>query len=481
MGLEPHPRPVAARSRVEFGDWQTPLPLANDVVRILRTDCADPASVLEPTCGDGAFLQAAAAWFPRANLQGFEIDVGHAANARQRLGATEARIVAADFFSVDWSAVVAGLSEPICVLGNPPWVTSARLGVLGARNVPTKSNFKGAQGLDARTGKSNFDISEWMLLHLIKCLSGRRFVLGMLCKSNVARQILRYLAQKNLPLAAALYLIDAKKNFGAAVDAVLLVVKPNPQVATSPQWPVFAALDANLPERQLGMVGADLCSDVEGAEATDFLRGPCDLVWRSGMKHDCAAVMEFRFRQGRWHNGLGVAPSLETEPCWYPLLKGSDVAAGRPAQQYVIVTQERLGAPTDVLRTTAPHTWRYLQDHADLLAARKSRIYQGQQPFAIFGIGPYAFAPYKVAICGLYKHLRFCVVSPVAGKPVMLDDTSYFLPCESLAQAESLQTALNSDLAQKYLSARVFWDMKRPVTKALLSSLCITRLLQASC
>ena len=31
---------------------------------------------------------------------------------------------------------------------------------------PTKENFQGFSGIAARTGKSNFDISEWMLIQL---------------------------------------------------------------------------------------------------------------------------------------------------------------------------------------------------------------------------------------------------------------------------------------------------------------------------
>jgi len=39
-----------------------------------------------------------------------------------------------------------------------------------SENLPKKSNFQGLRGLDARTGKSNFDIAEWMLIRLIEAL-----------------------------------------------------------------------------------------------------------------------------------------------------------------------------------------------------------------------------------------------------------------------------------------------------------------------
>ena len=60
---------------------------------------------------------------------------------------------------VDWDAVLAGDPGPWLVLGNPPWVTNAELGLLKNSNLPIKSNFQGHKGLEALTGKANFDIS----------------------------------------------------------------------------------------------------------------------------------------------------------------------------------------------------------------------------------------------------------------------------------------------------------------------------------
>ena len=38
---------------------------------------------------------------------------------------------------------------------------------LASPNLPSKSNFQNRKGLDAVTGKANFDISEWMLIQLM--------------------------------------------------------------------------------------------------------------------------------------------------------------------------------------------------------------------------------------------------------------------------------------------------------------------------
>ena len=42
----------------QFGDFQTPVDLACEVTRFLRTSGVSPSAVIEPTCGVGNFLVA---------------------------------------------------------------------------------------------------------------------------------------------------------------------------------------------------------------------------------------------------------------------------------------------------------------------------------------------------------------------------------------------------------------------------------------
>jgi len=95
---------------------------------------------------------------------------------------------------------------------------------------------------------------------------------------------------------------------------------------------------------------------------------------------------------------------------------------------------------------------------------------------AVFGVGPYSFATWKVAISGLYKRLRFRVLGPVAGQPHVLDDTGYSLPCRSESEARFLLKLLESEPAQEFFAARVFWDAKRPITIGLLGQLDLAKL-----
>jgi hypothetical protein len=132
--------------------------------------------------------------------------------------------------------------------------------------------------------------------------------------------------------------------------------------------------------------------------------------------------------------------------------------------------------PAD-LADLAPRTWAYLLAHADMLAARKSSVYTGRPRFAMFGIGPYTFTDWKVAVSGMYKRLKFKAVGPVDGKPSVFDDTCYFLPAADAAEARKFADALNSPAAGEFFSAYVFPDAKRPINAKILGRLNLRALL----
>jgi len=63
------------------------------------------------------------------------------------------------------------------------------------------------------------------------------------------------------------------------------------------------------------------------------------------------------------------------------------------------------------------------------------------------------------------------LIGSAGGKPIVFDDTAYFLPCDSKRQAATICRAMNSEPAQQFLSSLIFWDAKRPVTATLLNKL----------
>ena len=54
---------------------------------------------------------------------------------------------------------------------------------------------------------------------------------------------------------------------------------------------------------------------------------------------------------------------------------------------------------------------------------------------------------------------------------MLLDDTCYFLPCETEADCDLLVELLASEPVTEFLSALTFWDAKRPITARLLNQL----------
>src|SRR5690349_8429509 len=95
-----------------------------------------PTTVLEPTCGVGAFLEAAAARLPDAELHGYDINEAYVAEAERRLPPDRSTVRTADFFTLVWESALAHLPDPLLILGNPPWVTSAGIGAMGGDNLP---------------------------------------------------------------------------------------------------------------------------------------------------------------------------------------------------------------------------------------------------------------------------------------------------------------------------------------------------------
>ena len=201
---------------------------------------------------------------------------------------------------------------------------------MNGSNLPTKENFLGLRGIAARTGKSNFDISEWMLIQLVRALRGRAATVAMLCKSATARKLLRYAWQNDGRVAeAALYRIDAGGHFDAAVDACLLVARTG---STGPcEADVYPSLAATVPSNRVGLAGHDLVADIRTYRRCRHLEGLSPYQWRSGVKHDCAAIMELRpVVNGTLENKLGER--VELEPDWlYPLLKCTDLARNVPS------------------------------------------------------------------------------------------------------------------------------------------------------
>lgn len=474
---------IKTKAIAEFGDFQTPERLAKQVCALLGDLGVDPAGIIEPTCGRGAFLFAAADRWPRAGeVSGLELNETHCRTAKSRAesrpDAPRFQIEQRDFFQVDWASRVNRFPDrPILVIGNPPWVTNAHVSSIGGSNLPVKSNFQGHNGFDAITGKANFDISEWMLIKLAETLNGRNSVLAMLVKTSVARKLLLHCWKNGFELShASVYRIDAESHFDAAVDASLIVLRFGGNQASKKAC-VYGQLSRAIhPTATIALADNILVANLDAYERTKHLRGESSLKWRSGIKHDCSKVMELRRQGQQLRNGFGEL--VEIEPDYlFPMLKTSEVAGGKDGScRYMLVPQRSIGHSTLQIEKSAPRTWDYLKRHRLLLEKRRSSIYRGKPEFSIFGVGEYTFAPWKIAISGMYKSLRFLKVGPYDGKPVVFDDTTNFMPCPCEASATVLLSLLESDIARQFYDGLVFWDAKRPITVEILGRLNLRKL-----
>jgi len=468
---------------VQFGDYQTPPELVDQIIGVLINKGYRWERVLEPTCGKGNFIQGLQLCaHPAKEIVGIELQEEYWKQASRQFCSSVGRvsIIHDSIFSIVLKEQIRwNCSGPLLIIGNPPWVTNAQISGLNGNNLPEKKNIKGCRGIEALTGSSNFDIAESIIIRLIHEYQSQKPLFAFLCKTSVARNILRYAYQAGIELSdAEIRMIDSRKWFSAAVDACLFIF-------TSGRGRNYTALlysemEGRFPVRTIGYVGDHYVSNIEAYNNVAFIEGRSPIEWRQGIKHDAASIMELQHTPEGWKNGF--AEIVDVEDCYiYPLLKSSDIQsiANKPfIKRGVIVPQKEAYIDTAYLCEDAPRLWHYLNRYIEQFNSRKSSIYRNKPPFSVFGLGPYSFSPYKVIVSGLYKCPTFAAVSCFNRKPVFCDDTCYLLPCNSALQAATIETLLNHTLARQYIESIAFLDSKRPITKAVLKRLNYSALLK---
>lgn len=462
------------------GDYQTPMGLAQQVCAYLaNVRMVRPTAVLEPTCGVGHLLEASFI-FEASQYLGVELNDDYVRQANDSIGAySRVRIVQGDILTTDVRALL-GSAESVLILGNPPWVNRATRGTLGAAQCATLSaRSLGLRGIDAITGASNFDLSLPIMLKLAQDFRDCSAVMAMLCKTSTARALLCELKRQDIPFArCALLEFDAKKHFGVDTGACLMVLDLRGAGATGCE--LYHLDQPTQLVGRLEFVNGALrpCGTASSLSAWCEAGADAALVpWRSGLKHDCAKVMELiEVGSGLWRNGLGEEVALEPEYV-FPLVKSSHIKSPvlTSFRKAVVVPQRKLREDTAHLRSDAPLVWRYLDGHRSFLAARKSSIYRGAPEFSLFGLGDYSFARFKVALSGFYYEPRFALLADPAGRPVMLDDTCYFLAAPSFEVGYALMLLLNCVPVQEFLRSLTFADAKRPYTQKLLGRLDVAK------
>jgi hypothetical protein len=465
----------------EYGDFQTPKELSDAICHLVQGRSISPKSLLEPTCGTGGFVHSALEVFEGLEkVVASDINQEHIKVFESEIEGVETSVDMSvsvrDFFNVDWKEEINALPRPVLVIGNPPWVTNADIGKIRGENLPEKTNFQKHKGFDALTGKSNFDISEWIIIRLLEALEDSDSALAMLCKRASARRVLQHYWREDKTFEFSINHIDSSEHFGVSTEACLFFAKPS--TVSEKVCRVYTEIGSNEIDENIGYKGGELVSDIDKhLKYENFTsEGHSVYRWRSGIKHDCTRVMQLtKTEDGKYKSRVGGERNLEDEYI-YPLLKSSDIANGSSDNRYyVIVPNESTNSDVSELEEKAPELWDYLNDYAEDLDGRGSSIYNGLPRFAVFGVGDYSFSPWKVAVSGLYDNANFTVVPPSDGKPVMVDDTCYFLQCQTEKEAELLADIFNSDFTQKVLDSIVFWDDQRPIKISVLKKIDILK------
>ncbi|CAM3218616.1 class I SAM-dependent methyltransferase [Streptobacillus ratti] len=457
----------------ELGDYQTPMYFAEIITNFVKEHISfSPNKIIEPTCGVGNFLITSIKKFKNTEIIGIDINNNYLNEAKQKLNEikkTNYKLVNSNIFDYKYNDI--SNDDNILIIGNPPWAVNSNLTSGELKNLPIKTNFKKYKGLEAITGSSNFDICEYIILDAIKKVNSKNLCLAMLCKTNVAINIIKELKKEKYSIKQGIILkFNAKKIFNVSTDACLLYIEKgkNYDYSTNKFKVYTLKQDVIKYETQMGFNDEDFVTDY------DFyikeLDGKSPFEWRQGVKHDSSKVMELILNQNKeYMNGFNQIVDIE-DKLVYPLLKSSDIKKyknGTDTRKHVIITQSKIGEETKYIKNESPKLWDYLNSYEKKLSSRKSSIYKNNPKFSIFGIGEYSFSKYKVAISGFYKEAIFIMIK--SDKPIMLDDTCYFLSFNDEKTALITTIILNSDIIKNFLLSITNINSKRPYTKKILS------------
>ena len=136
------------------------------MVDIINKKNICPSIIIEPTCGLGNVLLTAYNFFQPQKAIGIEINNTYCKLLKDQIkGNINVLIFNNDIFSSLNTLKQEINNDSINLfIGNPPWVTNSELSSIESINLPKKTNIKNLRGIEAITGKSNFDITEYIRL-----------------------------------------------------------------------------------------------------------------------------------------------------------------------------------------------------------------------------------------------------------------------------------------------------------------------------
>lgn len=446
----------------------------------------DGATVLDPTCGDGVFLEAFVALARRdgvpltpqalQRLAGIEIVAADKANAVARIAGRYGVSLAADAITTT-DFVTARFQERYdVVVGNPPWINFVDL----------PADLKAAWAPSFITHRLVTDKREVLL-------GGSRTDLAALIVKKALDEVLAERGQaaffmplsvffnsgandrfRPFPSSPHRYRVTRLWDFGR--EAVFQGVSTRFGAALfdrrGPQaWPVETQVRDNGVWTPAYAAASDRRSGTWHRHATaDAVAGPPPTIEisrsqkpRQGV-NTCGAndVLIFE-RDGRgFRNGLGEHWPLEEEllfplmnPARFPPAGAARPPAGR--ERFILLPHDRATGRPLPWPAIARHRGvaSYLSRHRDRLMGRRGTLIRNHigrgSWWALLGVGVYAFAPWKVAWEALGK---------TSFTPAVLEGhwqgnqaLHAFCPCASLQEAEALTAALRRPEVERWLKS----------------------------
>ena len=441
----------------------------------------DGATVLDPTCGEGAFLEAFVALARRegigitrealARLHGVEIVEADKRRLLEGMGArhgvnlAEDNITTADFIT----AIVPGRYDVI--VGNPPWINFTDLpGDLKAKWGP--AYIRHQLVTDKRNvllGGSRADVATLVVKKALDDLlanGGRAafFIPLSLFFNSGANDLFR-----PFPGSAHGYRVVRLWDFGR--EPVFDGISTRYGAALFDRkgvqtWPVetdvrnggtWTRLYSAASDHRTGPWHQRETPDIDALTAPAIEIGPSQRP-RQGV-NTCGANDIFIFERdgNRLRNGLGEERELEEE-LLFPLMNAGNF--GRPPsgpQRWILV-------PHDA-RSGRPLTWdaiarygcvaAYLSQHREALTRRKGTLINAHigrgHWWSLLGVGPYSFAPWKVAWEALGR--KSFTPAVLGGRWQGNQALHAFCPCTSVHEAEALAAALGRTQVETWLKS----------------------------
>ncbi len=286
---------TTAADRRALGQWFTAAPVAELAIAAIAP-IDSRARVIDPTCGDGAFLAAAHAAGVRI-LTGVEIDRDAAAQARARL--PRAQIVEGD-------ALAPGLVDQLgtfdVAIGNPPWVRAGRIdpAIKRARAEVLAADWPDLDPALIDVIARHADLAGTCLLRALRLVRpGGRVALVLstaLLDADGAAAL--WTAVERIASVRALIIAPAERWFPtAAVNPMLLIAErhPGPPLANTPRM-LRLTVPTQIAARATGLDAiAALCDERHGDGVSAWgpaLRAPAAwFAWRAAAG---AAVVPLR-------------------------------------------------------------------------------------------------------------------------------------------------------------------------------------------